>query len=396
MADGQVDAAVTSPLAATHWGLAALADGVVDESNARTRFVLVGLPGPPPARTGADRTSVVLRIDNAPGALVAALAEFGIRGIDLTRIESRPTRTELGTYLFFVDCVGHIDDDAVAEALKALHRRCADVRYLGSWPTGPADRGRATAARRGVALAGSGCGTGKRPTGVRAVSGRLVLLRHGQSHGNVERRLDTRPPGAALTPLGRDQALAFAQGSGRPAMLAHSVAVRASETAAVIGAELDVPAHEVAGIHEVQVGELENRNDDEAVAEFNAIYERWHHGELDVPLPGGETGNDVLDRYVPVLTDLRMRYLDDDDWNGDIVVVSHGAAIRLASAVLAGVDANFALDNHLENAESVVLSPITDGRWSCVRWGALTPPFYPEARVQRGRRRGGSSSDPMG
>jgi prephenate dehydratase len=136
VADGQADAAVTSSLAAAHWGLAALAEGVVDEPNARTRFVLIGLPGPPPARTGADRTSVVLRIDNVPGALLAALAEFGIRGIDLTRIESRPTRTELGTYLFFADCVGHIDDGAVAEALKALHRRCSDVRYLGSWPTG--------------------------------------------------------------------------------------------------------------------------------------------------------------------------------------------------------------------------------------------------------------------
>jgi prephenate dehydratase len=135
-AEGHVDAAVASPLAAAHWGLATLAEGVVDEANARTRFVLVGLPGPPPARTGADRTSAVLRIENTSGALVAALAEFGIRGIDLTRIESRPTRTELGTYLFFVDCVGHIDDRAVAEALKALHRRCADVRYLGSWSVG--------------------------------------------------------------------------------------------------------------------------------------------------------------------------------------------------------------------------------------------------------------------
>jgi prephenate dehydratase len=135
VADGQADAGVTSPLAATHYGLAALAEDVVDEANARTRFVLVGPPGPPPARTGADRTSAVLRIENAPGALLAALAEFGIRGIDLTRIESRPTRTELGTYLFFVDCVGHIGDGAVAEALMALRRRCADVRYLGSWPT---------------------------------------------------------------------------------------------------------------------------------------------------------------------------------------------------------------------------------------------------------------------
>ena len=138
VAAGRADAGVSTALAALRYGLATLAEGVVDEPNARTRFVLVGTPGPPPARTGADRTSVVLRIDNAPGALVSAMTEFGIRDIDLTRIESRPTRTELGTYIFFLDCVGHIDDNAVAEALKALHRRCTDVRFLGSWPTGSA------------------------------------------------------------------------------------------------------------------------------------------------------------------------------------------------------------------------------------------------------------------
>src|SRR6201997_5194795 len=134
---GRGDAGGGTPFAAPqHSGLAGLAAGVVDEPNARPRFVLAGPPARPPARTGADRTSVVLRLDNRPGALVAALTEFGIRDIDLTRIESRPTRTELGTYVFFLDCVGHIDDIAVAEALKALHRRCADVRFLGSWPTG--------------------------------------------------------------------------------------------------------------------------------------------------------------------------------------------------------------------------------------------------------------------
>ena len=136
VAEGRADAGVSTALAAQRYGLQTLADGVVDEPNARTRFVLVGCPGPPPPRTGADRTSVVLRIANSPGALVSAMSEFGIRDIDLTRIESRPTRTELGTYVFFLDCVGHIDDSAVAEALKALHRRCAGVRYLGSWPTG--------------------------------------------------------------------------------------------------------------------------------------------------------------------------------------------------------------------------------------------------------------------
>lgn len=136
VAAGRADAAVSTALATQRYGLQSLAAGVVDERNARTRFVLVGPPGPPPACTGTDRTSVVLRLENVPGALVSALTELAIRDIDLTRIESRPTRTELGTYIFFLDFVGHIDDSSVAEALRALHRRCADVRYLGSWPTG--------------------------------------------------------------------------------------------------------------------------------------------------------------------------------------------------------------------------------------------------------------------
>jgi prephenate dehydratase len=138
VAAGRADAAVSTALATARCGLEALADGVVDEANARTRFVLAGAPAPPPERTGADRTSVVLRLANEPGSLVAALTELAVRGIDLTRIESRPTRTGLGSYVFFLDWVGHIDDAAVAEALAALHRRCTDVRFLGSWPTGTA------------------------------------------------------------------------------------------------------------------------------------------------------------------------------------------------------------------------------------------------------------------
>jgi probable phosphoglycerate mutase len=89
----------------------------------------------------------------------------------------------------------------------------------------------------------------------------------------------------------------------------------------------------------------------------------------------------VLDRYLPAVTDLRLRFLDDRDWTADIVVVSHGAAIRLIAAVLAGVEGSFVLDNHLANTEAVTLVPITDGRWSCVQWGALSPPFYPEPDV---------------
>lgn len=131
---GRADAGVSTALAAELYDLPTIADGVVDEPNARTRFVLVGRPAPPPPRTGADRTSVVLRLANVPGALVGALNEFAERGIDLTRIESRPTRIELGTYVFFLDFAGHLEDEAVAEALEALSRRCTAVRYLGSWP----------------------------------------------------------------------------------------------------------------------------------------------------------------------------------------------------------------------------------------------------------------------
>lgn len=222
---------------------------------------------------------------------------------------------------------------------------------------------------------------GPAPRG-QAVTGRLILVRHGQSHANVQRRLDTRPPGAELTDLGVQQAQTFARSRAHPpGLLLHSVARRAAQTAGAIGAELVVAPVEVDGIHEVQAGELEDRDDDAAIAEFNTVYQRWHEGDLNAAMPGGESGREVLDRYLPVITELRLRYLDDRDWSQDIVVVSHGAAIRLAAATLAGVDGSFVLDHHLANTEAVTLAPITDGRWSCVQWGSRTPPFYPEPDV---------------
>ncbi|MFE7798485.1 prephenate dehydratase [Nocardia sp. NPDC057440] len=157
---GHADAAVSTALAGERLGLTAVASGVADHEHAITRFVLVTKPRSAPRSTGADRTSIVLELPNEPGSLMRAFAEFATRGIDLTRIESRPTRTGLGTYRFYLDCVGHIDDAAVAEALKALHRT-ARIRFLGSWPatsaTGtppPSDEAAAewlTQLRKGVA-----------------------------------------------------------------------------------------------------------------------------------------------------------------------------------------------------------------------------------------------------
>lgn len=134
VAAGRADAGVSTALAGGRLGLDTLAADVADFAGARTRFVLITRPRPVPAATGSDRTSVVLQLNHEPGSLVDAMAEFSTRGIDLTRIESRPTRVEFGTYRFYLDCSGHLEDAAVAEALKSLHRKHT-VRFLGSWPT---------------------------------------------------------------------------------------------------------------------------------------------------------------------------------------------------------------------------------------------------------------------
>lgn len=129
------DAAVAQELAAQIYGLDVLATDIGDTQDATTRFVLVRRPGTLPRPTGADKTTLTLFIhQHRPGALLAILNEFAVRGVNLTRIESRPTRKALGDYYFSVDIEGHVGDARVAEALMGLHRVCLDVRFLGSYP----------------------------------------------------------------------------------------------------------------------------------------------------------------------------------------------------------------------------------------------------------------------
>ena len=135
VAVGEQDAAVSAPVAAAHYGLATLVDGVQDHEGAVTRFVVVSAPDALPPPTGADRTTLVAYIEqDQPGALLELLTEFAVRGVNLTRIESRPTGLGLGRYCFSVDLEGHVADARVGEALSALRRVCADVRFLGSYP----------------------------------------------------------------------------------------------------------------------------------------------------------------------------------------------------------------------------------------------------------------------
>jgi prephenate dehydratase len=148
VAAGELDAALAGSFAATGYGLSVLADNVHDKSTAVTRFVVVGKPGPLPVPSGADRTCLAAFLaDDHPGALMEILTEFAVRGVNLTRIESRPTGDELGKYYFCIDCEGHIDDARVGEAMMGLRRVCADVRFLGSYPR--SDGGK-TQVRRGT------------------------------------------------------------------------------------------------------------------------------------------------------------------------------------------------------------------------------------------------------
>ena len=156
VAEGRADAGVSTALAAKRYGLTALASDVVDEPNARTRFVLVGAPGPPPPRTGADRTSVVLRLDNVPGALVSAMTEFADPRYrpHSNRIPANPKGVG---YLHLLPRLRRAYRRRLRRrGTQGAHRRCADVRYLGSWPTGR-PQGGAAATRRGVEWL-SGCG----------------------------------------------------------------------------------------------------------------------------------------------------------------------------------------------------------------------------------------------
>jgi prephenate dehydratase len=134
VAGGEWDAAVCAAIAAQRYGLVALDEDMADHPGAVTRFVLVERPGPLPAATGADKTTVTAVIRDRTGALLDLLAEFAVRGISLTRIESRPTRERLGVYSFSIDCEGHVTDRRIGDALASLHRLCADLRFLGSYP----------------------------------------------------------------------------------------------------------------------------------------------------------------------------------------------------------------------------------------------------------------------
>jgi len=151
---GRRDTAAIAPArSAEVYGLEILAADIEDHPENQTRFVLVGSDGIT-APSGHDKTSILIyQRKDAPGSLVGILQEFAARSISLTRLESRPTRQGLGDYCFLVDCEGHITDEVVGDALRNIHMKQGDVKFLGSYPSAYGTTEVQEANRDGVAAA---------------------------------------------------------------------------------------------------------------------------------------------------------------------------------------------------------------------------------------------------
>jgi prephenate dehydratase len=131
-------AAICNALAAELYGLHVLAREIEDHPENQTRFVIVGSGVPAP--TGHDKTSIVcFQRQDRPGSLLAILQEFAARAINISKLESRPTKRDLGDYCFFLDFEGHLDDELVADCLRNLAAKQAKVKFLGSYPVAGAE-----------------------------------------------------------------------------------------------------------------------------------------------------------------------------------------------------------------------------------------------------------------
>ncbi|SDK64603.1 probable phosphoglycerate mutase [Lentzea albidocapillata subsp. violacea] len=194
---------------------------------------------------------------------------------------------------------------------------------------------------------------------------RLLLVRHGETASNIERKLDTAMPGPPLTELGLKQARELADtlaGENITAVYA-SIGLRAQQTAAPTAERFGLPVQVLDGIEEIQVGSLEGRNDTEAYRTYLDTVIQWAEGALDVPFPGGgETGQQVLDRFLGAISTIQA--------DGTVMVVTHGGAGRMGALALASNVPVELAENLLPNTGVVVLESEGAG-WVCRSWAGV-------------------------
>lgn len=133
-AEDDDSASLGGRITAEHYGLGILASDIQDVPRNLTRFFVLGHEDCPP--TGHDKTSLIFQAAHQPGSLYKALGHFAERGINMTRIESRPVKGQPWEYAFFLDCQGHREDEPVASAIAALSRETEQIKVLGSYPAG--------------------------------------------------------------------------------------------------------------------------------------------------------------------------------------------------------------------------------------------------------------------
>lgn len=193
---------------------------------------------------------------------------------------------------------------------------------------------------------------------------RLYLLRHGQTHGNVSGKLDTAFPGLGLTDLGQRQAEAAARALGDAGIgaIAISTLLRTAQTAAPIASDLGLTPVEHDGLREITAGDFEMRNDEASVLGYLGTIAAWLEGDLEGPMPGGETGTHFLARYDEAIASTCALGVEV------ALVVSHGAAIRTWVTHRASGD-HAPIHEGLHNTGCIALDGSPDEGWMIASWG---------------------------
>lgn len=209
--------------------------------------------------------------------------------------------------------------------------------------------------------------------------GRLILMRHGRTYANAAKVFDTRPPGASLTIQGRVQVAEtgrqlYAQGFNL-VQVYHSVAVRARQSAQIAtkaycelaGKQVGIAPLE--GIHEMFGGDFEGHGGKESQKAYHRALAKWMQGDYEARMPGGESANEVILRSRPALEYAAEVARSQE---GDVLLVSHGAAIRIMGHFASDIDNQTAHSTYLANASFSVFEPHGPiGSWHAQRWAGV-------------------------